>query len=67
MTYENVVKDLFQDFDKNGDNVINEEEFSEGIQKWVLKAVGASNTLDKTKSIEKYHDVSIIFPVDFVY
>ncbi|KAL2494769.1 sodium/calcium exchanger NCL-like [Forsythia ovata] len=57
LSYEDVVKELFNDFDKDGDEVIDEPKFVNGLKKWLDKAIHVANSSDKVKSIGEYDKV----------
>ncbi|KAK6124222.1 hypothetical protein DH2020_042058 [Rehmannia glutinosa] len=52
--YEDVVKQLFKDFDMDKNSTIDEPEFVEGVTKWLNKAVSVANTPDKTRTIDEF-------------
>lgn len=58
LKYEDVLHDLFKDFDTDNNDTIDEPEFVAGLKKYVDKAIRVSKAQDKTKAIDEYHDVS---------
>ncbi|KAI3456189.1 hypothetical protein Pfo_012852 [Paulownia fortunei] len=55
--YEDVVKELFRDFDKDKNSIIDEPEFIEGVTKWLNKAIRVANTPDRTRSIDEFDKI----------
>ncbi|CAA3017990.1 sodium calcium exchanger NCL-like [Olea europaea subsp. europaea] len=51
---EDVVNKIFFNFDKDGSNMIEKEEFVNGLQNWLAKAVRVAKCSDKTKSVDKF-------------
>ncbi|PIN05807.1 Calmodulin and related proteins (EF-Hand superfamily) [Handroanthus impetiginosus] len=57
LTYEDMVKEVFKDFDKDSNDKIEEPEFVEGIKRWLDKAIRVANTPDKTQSIDVFNEI----------
>lgn len=55
--YEDIVKELFKNFDKDNNHIIDEPEFVEGVKKWLNKAVRVANTPDTARSIDEFDKV----------
>ncbi|KAG8369846.1 hypothetical protein BUALT_Bualt14G0056300 [Buddleja alternifolia] len=54
---EDIIKELFKEFDKYNKNIIDEPEFDEGVDKWLNKAVRVANTPDRTGSVDLYDKI----------
>ncbi|KAL6546537.1 hypothetical protein OROMI_022258 [Orobanche minor] len=55
--YEDIVKELFRDFDKDNNSNIDEPEFVDGVTKWLNKAIRVANTPDRKKSIDEFDSI----------
>ncbi|KAF5943876.1 hypothetical protein HYC85_017953 [Camellia sinensis] len=53
-----VVAEVMNDFDKNGDLMISEEEFVNGITKWVDKATRVANSNDTKRFIDEFDQIA---------
>lgn len=51
------VHPVFRDFDKNGNNMIDEDEFVNGMIKWINEAIRESKCPDKKKAIDEYDKI----------
>lgn len=51
------VKKVLRDFDKDGNNMIDEHEFVHGMTKWLNEAVKVTNCPDKKRAIDEYDKV----------
>ncbi|CAA3027862.1 sodium calcium exchanger NCL-like [Olea europaea subsp. europaea] len=54
---EDVVNKIFFNFDKDGSNMIETEEFVKGLQNWLAKAIRVAKCSDKTKSVDKFDKI----------
>ncbi|CAI9783713.1 unnamed protein product [Fraxinus pennsylvanica] len=54
---EDVVNKIFFNFDKDGSNMIEKEEFVNGLQNWLGKAIRVAKCSDKTKSVDKFDKI----------
>lgn len=57
MKEEDVLKELFKDFDEDNNNIIDEPEFVEGVKKWLSKAISDTNTQEPAKIIDEFDKV----------
>lgn len=55
---ENVIEKVMKDLDKDGDDIIDEEEFFNGVTKWLNKAIDVTKCKDAKKSIDEFDKVS---------
>lgn len=55
------MKELFKDFDKNNNKIIDEKEFEDGVTKWVNRAMDVANAADKGRIIEEFDRVNNTF------
>ncbi|CAA2954895.1 Calmodulin and related s (EF-Hand superfamily) [Olea europaea subsp. europaea] len=53
LNYDDAVKELFEDLDKNGNNVIDEQEFINGLIEWENKALPDAKHWDETGRIDE--------------
>ncbi|XP_022847570.1 sodium/calcium exchanger NCL-like [Olea europaea var. sylvestris] len=53
LNYDDAVKELFEDLDKNGNNVIDEQEFINGLIEWEKKALPDAKHSDEKGSIDE--------------
>lgn len=58
--YDWVVKELFKDLEKDGNNVINEPESINGLKELVNEALAAAKHSDEKKSADEIHKESSI-------
>ncbi|KAG8369842.1 hypothetical protein BUALT_Bualt14G0055700 [Buddleja alternifolia] len=57
LEHDDIIKELFKDFDKDSNAKIDESEFLEGFEKWVNEAVQVANAPDKTRSVDLYDKI----------
>lgn len=57
MKDEDVVKEMFKVFDKDGNNQLDEGEFMKGVQGYLDKAMKAVNTSEKSKTVQEFDKV----------
>ncbi|PIN23301.1 Ca2+ sensor (EF-Hand superfamily) [Handroanthus impetiginosus] len=57
LTHEDIVKELFKDFDEDSNDIIDEPEFLAGVNKWLEKAIRVANTSDRTRSIDEFDKI----------
>ncbi|KAL3643493.1 hypothetical protein CASFOL_014308 [Castilleja foliolosa] len=55
--HEDVLKELFKDFDTDNNNIIEEPEFIDGVSKWLNKAVSVANAPDKKTSVDEFDKI----------
>ncbi|KAL3820380.1 hypothetical protein ACJIZ3_006285 [Penstemon smallii] len=65
--YQEMVKKLIKDFDIDGDNIIDEQEFIHGVTKWLNKAIDATKCKDIKRSIEEFDKIMWGEVDDLVY
>ncbi|XP_022892397.1 sodium/calcium exchanger NCL2-like isoform X2 [Olea europaea var. sylvestris] len=54
---ENVIEKVMKDLDKDGDDIIDEEEFFNGVTKWLNKAIDVTKCKDAKKSIDEFDKI----------
>ncbi|KAK4485288.1 hypothetical protein RD792_007921 [Penstemon davidsonii] len=65
--YQEMVKKLVKDFDIDGDNIINEQEFIHGVTKWLIKTIDVTKCKDIKRSIEEFDKIMWGEVDDLVY
>ncbi|KAH7837328.1 hypothetical protein Vadar_012607 [Vaccinium darrowii] len=58
MDHDLVAENVMKDFDEDGDHVISEQEFINGITKWIHKATRIANTKDTKKLIDEFDQIA---------
>lgn len=61
LKYEDIVKELFKDFDVNNNTTIDPKEFEDGVTKWLNRAMDVAKTTDKRRIIDEFDKVYTIF------
>ncbi|XP_059291057.1 sodium/calcium exchanger NCL1-like [Lycium ferocissimum] len=51
------VKKVLRDFDRDGNDMIDEHEFIHGMTKWLNKAINATECPDKKRAIDEYDEI----------
>lgn len=54
---EGVIEKVMKDLDKDGDNIIDQEEFVDGVTKWLNKAIDVTKCKDAKKSIDEFDKI----------
>ncbi|KAL2524238.1 sodium/calcium exchanger family protein/calcium-binding EF hand family protein [Abeliophyllum distichum] len=54
---DGVVEKVMKDFDRDGDNIIDEEEFVDGVTKWLKKAINVTKCKDAKNSIDEFDKI----------
>ncbi|CAI9760167.1 unnamed protein product [Fraxinus pennsylvanica] len=54
---EGVIEKVMKDLDKDGNNIIDEEEFVDGVTKWLNKAIDVTKCEDAKKSIDEFDKI----------
>lgn len=67
MDHDLVAENVMKDFDEDGDHVISEQEFINGITKWIQKATRIANTKDTKKLIDEFDQVNRIILHDDLF
>lgn len=67
MDHDLVAENVMKDFDEDGDHVISEQEFINGITKWIHKATRIANTKDTKKLIDEFDQVNSIILHDDLF
>lgn len=52
-----MVKKFMKDFDTDGDNIVDEQEFIHGMTKWLNKAMEVTKCKDAKTSIHEFNKV----------
>ncbi|KAG8369839.1 hypothetical protein BUALT_Bualt14G0055400 [Buddleja alternifolia] len=55
--HEDIINELFKDFDKDNNNIIDESEFVEGVEKLINTATQVANSPNRSKSIDLYDGI----------
>lgn len=65
LDHDLVAENVMKDFDEDGDQMISEQEFINGISKWIHKATHIANSKDSKNFIDEFDKVnSILFHDD---
>ncbi|XP_055804722.1 sodium/calcium exchanger NCL1-like [Solanum dulcamara] len=54
---DDTVKKVLRDFDRNGNDMIDEDEFVHGMAKWLNEAISVTKCPDKKKAIDEYDKI----------
>lgn len=54
---DEIVKKVLTDFDKDGNDMIDEHEFVDGIKKWLNEAISVTECPDKKRAIDEYDKI----------
>ncbi|KAL3345234.1 hypothetical protein AABB24_024271 [Solanum stoloniferum] len=54
---ENTVKKVLRDFDRNGNHMIDEDEFVHGMTRWLNEAISVTKCPDKKRAIDEYDKI----------
>ncbi|XP_057764340.1 sodium/calcium exchanger NCL-like [Salvia miltiorrhiza] len=55
--HQEMVKKLVKDFDKDGDDIVDEQEFVHGMTKWLNKAMDVTKCKDAKRSIDEFDKI----------
>ncbi|KAH6829132.1 hypothetical protein C2S53_013280 [Perilla frutescens var. hirtella] len=57
LNHQEMVKKFMKDFDTDGDNIVDEQEFVHGMTKWLNKAMDVTKCNDAKKSIDEFDKI----------
>lgn len=60
LDHDLVAENVMKDFDKDGDQMISEQEFISGFTKWIHKATHIANSKDTKNFIDEFDKVNSI-------
>lgn len=60
INHEDTVKKVLRDFDRNGNDMIDEDEFVHGMTRWLNEAISVTKCPDKKRAIDEYDKVKYL-------